>query len=164
MLEGKSAARARQVSTWLSQLYTPPAGAQWGAVEPDRLGEHLVIGALALGPDVLPKIVAAAGTGQLQRAATVLGRALANDTIPVEERQRVAVALTTTCGNPTSGIGLARAAIRVAGALANPEPLLACLSAAIADLPATAAEELLDVVPLQPGVLAGLGVQVASRV
>jgi hypothetical protein len=64
------------VVDWLRALY-PAAGSSWlGAIEPDLLLEHLVVG-LFEGPDPLPETVLhGLGEAAAERALSVLSRAL----------------------------------------------------------------------------------------
>ena len=64
-----------KVDLWLNTLYPASGSGRWGALEPDRLGEHLVATQLRDWPDLLIEPLAAATPSQLHRAFHVLARA-----------------------------------------------------------------------------------------
>ncbi|MFE1444626.1 trypsin-like peptidase domain-containing protein [Streptomyces sp. NPDC058739] len=74
-LDGQSEGQLMDVDQWLTTLYPPSGTGRWGALEPDRLGEHLVGVQLRDWPDLLVKPLAAATLPQLHRAFHVLARA-----------------------------------------------------------------------------------------
>ncbi|MGV9812183.1 trypsin-like peptidase domain-containing protein [Streptomyces cellulosae] len=74
-LDGQSEGRLMDVDQWLTALYPASGTGRWGALEPDRLGEHLVATQLQDWPDLLTEPLAAATTAQLHRAFHVLARA-----------------------------------------------------------------------------------------
>ncbi|MFI1365249.1 serine protease [Streptomyces griseochromogenes] len=74
-LDGQSEGQLMDVDQWLTTLYPASGTGRWGALEPDRLGEHLVGHRLRDWPDLLAKPLAAATPAQLHRAFHVLARA-----------------------------------------------------------------------------------------
>ncbi|MFE4827673.1 trypsin-like peptidase domain-containing protein [Streptomyces sp. NPDC056672] len=74
-LDGQSEGQLMDVDQWLTTLYPASGTGRWGALEPDRLGEHLVATQLRDWPDLLTEPLAAATPAQLHRAFHVLARA-----------------------------------------------------------------------------------------
>lgn len=62
-------------SRWLRAVYPPPTGQYWGALVPDRLGEHLVGSYLRTTPDYLLTVVPGMSREQRLRMLTVIARA-----------------------------------------------------------------------------------------
>jgi len=60
-----------------------------GALQPDRVGEHLVATALTDDPRILPALLVSAGAGQRYQALSVLARALANPSIAADPKDRL---------------------------------------------------------------------------
>lgn len=107
-------------SEWLETLYQTSDG-YWSGLRPDLLGEHLVVTALGPEgscPDLIARTVAYASDSQLERGLTVLGRALPRYPVLRDVLYEATLA---------AGEGGARAAIAVATALPEPEPLLAAI-------------------------------------
>ncbi|WP_372669783.1 tetratricopeptide repeat protein, partial [Amycolatopsis kentuckyensis] len=108
------------IADWLATLYRD-GERYWSGLQPDILGEYLVGTALSEGeqnPGLVTATLAAASTGQLEQALTVLGRAH-------PQHPRLTAVLTRVVLN--SGVAGARAAVTVAPRLAQPRPLLAAL-------------------------------------
>ncbi|GAA2321122.1 hypothetical protein GCM10010149_87680 [Nonomuraea roseoviolacea subsp. roseoviolacea] len=71
--------RREAAARWIHGLYPAPAGEYWGAVQPDRIGEHLVTIVTRGAPELLNVLLPAASVEQRERALEVLARASARE-------------------------------------------------------------------------------------
>ncbi|MEQ4714885.1 trypsin-like peptidase domain-containing protein [Nonomuraea sp. B19D2] len=71
--------RREAAARWIHGLYPAPAEEYWGALQPDRIGEHLVATVTRDTPDLLNVLLPAATVEQRQRALEVLARASARE-------------------------------------------------------------------------------------
>lgn len=152
-LNGENDGQLMKVDRWLNTLYPASGTGRWGALEPDRLGEHLVATQLRDWPDLLIEPLAAATPTQLHRAFHVLARAgVDHDTARTALRFQVVERLRRT--GPT--------ALAVALETEVPEFLIAVLEEAVeaaAEAPETLAE-LAEAFPATAPELAKLAEQV----
>jgi hypothetical protein len=150
------------VGNWLRELYPAPPGQVCGALQPDRVGEHLVAATLSDDARILPALLAAAGGGQQYQALTVLARAMANPTIAAELRDALGVQLREvfTCGD--AGTDLAGVAVQVATETADPRPLIDTIAAGIAALTTTGLEQLARQLPERSLTLADLAADITT--
>ncbi len=124
------------LGNWLADLYPAPPGQEWGALQPDRVGEHLVATTLTEDPRMLPALLATAGAAQRHQALSVLARALANPTIAADLRDRLGEPRDViTTG--VDGADLAGIALQVATETADPRRLIDTIRAGIAPLDTT---------------------------
>ncbi|MET7465233.1 tetratricopeptide repeat-containing serine protease family protein [Nonomuraea sp. NPDC005501] len=77
--DGTDADRREAAAGWIHGLYPAPAGEYWGALQPDRIGEHLVATVTRDTPELLNVLLPAATVEQRQRALEVLARASARE-------------------------------------------------------------------------------------
>jgi hypothetical protein len=150
------------VSNWLRELYPAPPGQAWGALQPDRVGEHLVAATLTDDPRILPALLGAAGAAQRYQAVTVLARALANPTIAAELRDRLGVQLREVFTAGDAGTVLAGIALQVATETADPRPLIDTIAAGIPTLTTTGLEQLALQLPERSLTLADLAADITT--
>ncbi|WP_131763380.1 tetratricopeptide repeat protein, partial [Actinomadura fibrosa] len=82
------------VATWFRDLYPADEGsAFWGALEPDRLAEHLVSVVLRDDEDLLPRLLRDAAPDQVRQALIVLARAGLHDPAGAARIERLLVAV-----------------------------------------------------------------------
>jgi Tetratricopeptide repeat len=150
------------VGNWLRELYPAPPGQAWGALQPDRVGEHLVAATLTDDPRILPALLGAAGAAQRYQAVTVLARALANPTIAAELRDRLGVQLREVFTAGDAGTVLAGIALQVATETADPRPLIDTIAAGIPTLTTTGLEQLAWQLPERSLTLADLAADITT--
>ncbi len=64
-----------RTARWLHELYPPPGDAYWGAVQPDRVAEFLVVAACTEDGELLPRLVT--GAGDREQVRTLLRAVIA---------------------------------------------------------------------------------------
>jgi hypothetical protein len=112
-------------AAWLHDLYPTTEGHYWGALQPDRLGEHLIGRVANDDPELLGLLLADAADSQVYLAVTVLARATSHQPhLAAQLRELVA----------TDPGRLGPVTIRVATETGDPEPLLDALRHAAAAL------------------------------
>ena len=147
---------------WLADLYPAPPGQEWGALQPDRVGEHLVAATLTDDPRILPALLASSGAAQRYQALTVLARALANPTIAAELRDRLGEQLRHVITTGVEDADLAGIALQVATETADPQPLIDAIRASIAPLDTTQLESVARQLPERSLALADLAAEVTT--
>ena len=153
-----------QLSNWVRDAYVPAPSEEWGAVEPDRIGEHLAIGVFASDIEILRRVLDTCSPGQLRRAITILGRALGNSSIPTPQRHIVAKVLSTVYYEETDGGSFGPTLLVIGPSLDDPAILLTALMEKVANLSQGEAARSHDRVPYVRGVFAPLGAALAKRV
>jgi Trypsin-like peptidase domain len=118
------------VADWLGELYPAAAGHEWGGLQPDRVGEHLVAGTLARRPALLPELMTAASPAQQYQALIVLARAVTNPAISDAIRTELNQQLTSLFTHGDVGVAFAGLALQAATQTAQPQPLLAAVTTA----------------------------------
>lgn len=147
------------LATWLNELYPTSTESYWGALEPDRLGEYHVSARIGDKPALLQEFLPALGTGEAERALTVLARAGAQPVCPYPELLDQVVAL--ILAHPES---LAVAAASVATQSENPDFLIGALTslATRSDLSTDLLENLNTAFPPQTASLAEPALNIAK--
>ena len=147
------------LAAWLSDLYPASTETYWGALEPDRLGEYHVSARIGKEPAFLREFLPALGTGEAERALTVLARAGAQPVCPCPGLLDQVAAL--IIAHPES---LAVPAASVATQSENPDFLIGALTslAARSDLPADLLENLNTAFPPQTASLAEPALNIAN--
>lgn len=74
-LKDQSADRRRAVDSWFRELYPGDEDEYWGAIQPDRIAEHLLATYVSRDPSALRAMMAEASENQRARALTLLWRA-----------------------------------------------------------------------------------------
>ncbi len=74
-LRDRAESERLSIIRWLADLYPRPDGEQWGALQPDRVAEHLVAEVAEQDPEMVKSILHQVGVDQKRRAMTVLARA-----------------------------------------------------------------------------------------
>jgi len=75
-----------KIAGWLRSMYPPPEGAYWGALQPDRLLEHLTIAVMKSSPAAIRALC----TRHASAVSAHLTRTFANGEIDVEDRDELA--------------------------------------------------------------------------
>jgi len=144
---------------WLIDIYPADAGAYWGGLEPDRIGEFHVGARIRDDPGFLPAFLTALSAEEAVRALTVLARAGAQPVCPVPDLlDQVAALITAHSEN------LAVPAAIVATQSENPGLLIEALTALASrpDLPAELLEDLNTAFPPHTDSLAEPALKVAE--
>ncbi|HEY0169173.1 MAG TPA: tetratricopeptide repeat protein [Jatrophihabitans sp.] len=120
----------KAVADWLSELYPAASGHEWGGLQPDRMGEHLVADILSRRPSLLLQLMNAASHAQQHQALTVLARVLANPTVSDSTKDQLHQQLIDLFSGSDLGLALAGLALQVITETAEPQPLLAAVTTA----------------------------------
>ena len=144
--------RRWQVAAWLHDLYPAPAGRYWGALEPDRLGEHVAAHAAARTPELFGPALAGASREQARLALTVLARA-------AERHAHLEPVLADLVAEQLDTVGVA--AVAVAAQVADPRPLISALGKAVPNADGGILAQLVDALPYQTVALSGLALDMA---
>ncbi|MFJ5117631.1 tetratricopeptide repeat protein [Kitasatospora sp. NPDC088548] len=152
--------RREAVRSWITATYPPTGPGPWGALQPDRLAEHLVGRRVQADHSLAHRLVPALDRARAARFLTLLTRAGAHPPL----RGRLDGLITDLCtGSPAL---LGPPAVDVATQVEAPEPLLTALHRLSddPDTPLSDLESLADRVPLSSYHLAPLAVRLLERI
>ncbi|QTR04467.1 trypsin-like peptidase domain-containing protein [Saccharothrix algeriensis] len=152
-LPGLPEDRRHTAVRWLADAL-PGSGGHWGALQPDRLGEHHVARVLHVRPELATALVRVASPAQVEHALTVLTRA-AVDARHLDPVIGAVVAAAPRVTGP--------AALSVAVRSENPAPLLASLEQVVASADTGLLAALAAAIPVRTQVLNDIAIKVLER-
>ena len=140
------------VARWIADLYPTAHDQYWGSLQPDELGDRLIVDAAASSPGLVPQLVGRASDTQATHALVLLARVLPR------KRSLIGQGIALLSG---AFERLSLIALTVASQAKDPEPLTESVLGAAKDVPIDIFLRTLEQIPMGKSVVGEAGVRLA---